>query len=124
MNTQNPIQKETELTCICCPIGCDLRINKTDTGYTVTGNKCPRGKKYAIDEMTAPTRMLTSTVKVQGGLYPVISVKTAAPIPKEKIFTVMEALTNVTITAPIKIGDIVVHDVAGTGVDIVATKNT
>jgi CxxC motif-containing protein len=115
--------KEHELVCICCPIGCDLHINKTAEGYAVTGNKCPRGKKYAIDELTAPTRIVTSTVKVTGGLYPVISVKTASPIPKDKIFVVMEVLTDISVKAPVKVGDVIVQNVAGTGVNIVATKN-
>ena len=89
----------------------------------VTGNKCPRGKKYAAEEMTAPKRMVTSTVKITGGLYPVIPVKTEQPVPKEKIFTIMNILASVRIVSPIRMGDIVVENVADTGVNVVATKS-
>lgn len=113
-----------EMVCICCPKGCSLQIQQKDNSdYIVTGNKCPRGKQYAINEITAPTRIVTSTVKIQGATYPVICVKTTAPIPKEKIFEVMDILNDVSVKAPIKIGDVVVHNIANTGIDIVATKN-
>jgi CxxC motif-containing protein len=114
-----------DITCICCPIGCSLHIEKSAAGeFMITGNKCARGKKYAVEEMTAPQRIVTSTVKVSGGVYPVISVKTAAAVPKEKIFAVMDVLSDVDVSAPIRVGDVVVPNVAGTGVDIVATKNS
>lgn len=110
-----------KMTCIVCPLGCTLEITKDGESYNVSGNKCPRGKKYAIEEMTAPKRMVTSTVKINGGSYPVLPVKTFAPIPKEKIFAVMEILKTVTVDAPINVGDIIVANIAGTGVNIVAT---
>ncbi|EKE01935.1 MAG: hypothetical protein ACD_21C00019G0003 [uncultured bacterium] len=112
----------TNITCTCCPLGCDLKIDQSGNEFIVTGNKCPRGKKYAIEEMTAPKRVITSTVKVIGGLYPVIPVKTSQPIPKEKIFTIMRILASVEIVAPIHIGAVIMKDIAGTGADIVATK--
>src|SRR3989304_2816982 len=110
------------MICICCPFGCSLTINKSDDGHVVTGNKCLRGKKYAAEEMIAPKRMVTSTVKIIGGLYPVIPVKTEQPVPKEKIFTIMNILASVRVAAPIKVGDIVVENIAGTGGNVVATK--
>jgi CxxC motif-containing protein len=110
------------LTCICCPLGCDLKIDKSGAEFIVTGNKCPRGKKYAIEEITAPKRIVTSTVKITGGSYPVIPVKTATPIPKEKIFTIMAILANVEVVVPVHVGDIVVKNIADTGVDVVATR--
>ena len=113
-----------EMTCICCPIGCSLRVEKTDGTYIVTGNKCPRGKKYAVEEMIAPKRIICSTVAISGAAYPVIPVKTAEAIDKEKIFAVMQQLSNISIKAPVKVGDIVLKNVAETGVDIVATKNS
>jgi CxxC motif-containing protein len=112
----------TNITCICCPLGCALNIDKSSAEFIITGNKCPQGKKYALEEITAPKRIVTSTVKITGGSRPVISVKTAAPIPKEKIFTIMAILANVETTAPIHVGDIVVKNIADTGVDVVATK--
>ena len=113
-----------KMTCICCPVGCTLQLEKINNTYKVTGNKCPRGEKYAIEEMTAPKRIVTSTVKVKGGMYPIVSVKTAAPIPKEKIFAIMKILAKIQLKAPIHIGDIIVKNISDTGVDVVATKNS
>ena len=112
-----------KMTCICCPIGCALQVKKTAAGFIVTGNKCPRGKQYAIAEMTAPNRIVTSTVAIIGALHPVISVKTEYPIPKDKIFAVMDLLSDVELQAPIHIGDVVVKNISATGVNVVATKN-
>ena len=112
-----------ELTCICCPIGCSLFVRATSEGYEISGNKCPRGKKYALAEMTAPKRIVTSTVKVVAGNHPVVSVKTVDGIPKEKIFEVMDILTKAEIKAPVKVGDVVVSNILDTGVDVVATAN-
>ncbi len=113
-----------EMTCICCPIGCTLHVEKSGDTYKVTGNKCPRGEKYGIEEMTAPTRIVTSTVAIEGHMHPVIPVKTVDPIPKEKIFAIMDVLSDVKLQAPVKVGDVVVKNVADTGVDIVTTKNS
>lgn len=110
------------LVCICCPIGCDLKIDQINNEFTVTGNKCQRGKKYAIEELIAPKRIITSTVKIVGGSYPVIPVKTVVAVPKEKIFTIMNILATVETIAPIHIGDVIIKNIADTGVDIIATK--
>ena len=113
-----------ELICIGCPLGCPLTVTVENNEVTsVTGNTCPRGDAYARKEVTNPTRIVTSTVRVSGGVSPMVSCKTAADIPKGKIFDVVKALKDVEIPAPVKIGDVVIADVAGTGVDIVATKN-
>lgn len=113
-----------ELICIGCPMGCNLKVTVSDeNGMTVTGNTCPRGEDYAKKELTDPRRIVTSTVCVTGGHLPAVSVKTAADIPKGKIAECMKALKTVTVAAPVKIGQVVLRDVAGTGVDIVATKN-
>ena len=113
-----------ELTCIGCPLGCSITVTMNDTDVvSVTGNTCPRGDAYARKEVTNPTRIVTSTVRVQGGVSPMVNVKTASDIPKSKIFDCANALRDVVITAPVKIGDVVLSDVAGTGVDVVAAKN-
>lgn len=113
-----------ELTCIGCPMGCALKVELEDGQILdVTGNTCKRGDVYARKEVTHPTRIVTSSVYVTGGTIPMVSVKTKEDIPKEKIMDIMKALENVKVSAPVKIGDIVLKDVAGTGVDIVATKN-
>ena len=116
--------KKIELTCIGCPMGCPLIVTMEDGAVTsVTGNTCPRGDAYARKEVTAPTRIVTSTVKVTGGTLPAVSVKTAGDIPKGKIFDCVRALKDVAVPAPVSIGQVIVPDVAGTGVAVVATKN-
>lgn len=115
---------EIKLTCIACPMGCPLSVEMDgDKVVNVTGNTCPRGKVYGEKEVTNPTRIVTSTVRVSGGESVMVSVKTKEDIPKGKIFDIVKALKDVEIPAPVKIGDVVIADVAGTGVDIVATKN-
>ena len=113
-----------ELTCIGCPMGCPLTIElKQGEVASVTGNTCKRGEAYARKEVTNPTRIVTSSVMVEGGSLAAVSVKTKEDIPKEKIFDCMKALKGVKVQAPVHIGDVIVKNVAGTGVDIVATKN-
>jgi len=110
-----------ELICISCPMGCHLKVN-TET-KEVTGNTCKRGEIYGINEVTNPVRVITTTVKVKDGELPVIPVKTKTPIPKELNFKAMEVLNSIEIEAPISMGDIIVKDILGTGVDVVATRN-
>ena len=112
-----------ELICIGCPMGCPLTV-ELEIGeiQTITGYTCRKGEIYARKEVTNPTRIVTSTVRVEGGRADMVSVKTREDIPKDKIFQCVKALKGVTVKAPIHIGDVVVADVAGTGVDIVATK--
>ena len=116
--------EQKSLTCIGCPLGCQL-IVELENGevISVIGNTCKRGDDYARKEVTSPTRIVTSTVKVTGGKSSVISVKTKSDIPKEKIFECVKALKEVEVQAPIAIGDVVLSNVVGTGVDIVATKD-
>ena len=111
-----------ELICIVCPKGCHLKVDENDN-YSVTGNDCPRGAEYGKKELTAPTRVITSTVKVRGGLYGRCPVKTAAPIPKGLIFEAMKLLENVELQAPVRVGDVVVEDICGTGIAFVAARN-
>ena len=113
-----------ELICIGCPLGCPLKVEMEGSEVlAVTGNTCKRGDVYARKEVTNPTRIVTSSVKVSGGFHPMVSVKTVNDIPKGKIFDIVMALKDVEVPAPVHIGDVIVADVAGTGVDIVATKN-
>ena len=113
-----------ELICIGCPLGCPLTVTVENNEVTsVTGNTCPRGDAYARKEVTNPTRIVTSTVRVSGGVSPMVSCKTASDIPKEKIFAGTESLKEVCVKAPVAIGDVVLANAAGTGVDVVATKN-
>ena len=114
------------LTCIRCPRGCAVTVSLADDGTitSVTGNSCIRGDKYARDEVPHPVRVVTTTVPVVGSATEkMVSVKTAGDVPKDRVFDVVRALTDVTATAPVHIGDVILADVAGTGVDIVATKD-
>ena len=113
-----------ELICIGCPLGCNLTV-EMDGGQVVSvnGNTCKRGDDYARKELTDPRRIVTSTVPVAGGNLPVVSVKTASDIPKGKIRECLCALKGVTLTAPVQIGDVIVENVADTGVDVIATKS-
>lgn len=113
-----------ELICIGCPLGCPLTVTMEGNEVTeVKGNTCKRGDDYARKEVTNPTRIVTSTVGVEGGELAMVSVKTKSDIPKGKIFECVKALQGITVPAPVAIGDVIVADVAGTGVEIIATKN-
>lgn len=113
-----------ELTCIGCPLGCNLNVEMIGTEVIeVTGYSCKRGKEYAKKEVTNPTRIVTSLVRVKDGNMAVVSVKTENDVPKYKIEECIKALKDLEIDAPIKIGDVLVKNVAGTGVNIVATRN-
>lgn len=116
--------EKRELVCVSCPMGCAITVELNDNGevVSVTGNTCPRGDKYARQECLHPERMVTSTVKVEGGRLAVVPVKTAQPIPKELIFNCMQEINKVTMKAPVHIGDVVVQNVLGTGVDVLATN--
>ena len=112
-----------KLVCIRCPIGCNLEVYKTDSGFTVSGNTCKRGEQYGIAEVTAPTRTVTSTTKLFGGEIDRVPVKTAEPIPKDKIFAALLEIKKTAVDAPVRIGDIIVKNVAGTNVNVVATRD-
>lgn len=110
------------LTCIVCPIGCQLSVTLENGAVTeVTGNTCPRGKQYAIDECTNPVRTVTSTVRTVGG--GVIPVKTDRPIPKELMFVCMREIDRAVAALPAHIGDVVIENLLGTGANVIITAN-
>lgn len=113
-----------DLICIGCPLGCPLTVTmEANEMVEVKGNTCPKGAIYAKKEVTNPTRIVTSTVRVTGGNCPMVNVKTASDIPKDKIFACADALKTVVLIAPVRIGDVVLENVAGTGVNVVAARN-
>ena len=112
----------TELICILCPKGCHLRVDE-GRDCAVAGNGCPRGAEYGRIELTHPTRVVTSTVRVEGAAHRRCPVKTSGAIPKGLIFDAMRALDGVTLTAPVPLGQVVVENVCGTGVDFVTTRS-
>mgnify|MGYP000043314016 CR=1 FL=1 len=112
------------LTCIGCPMGCPLTVKiENGTVLSVEGNTCKRGAIYGKKEVTDPTRIVTTTVHVSGGVENMVSVKTQSDMPKDKIFDCIHALKNITVSAPVHIGDVILKDIAHTGVAIIATKN-
>lgn len=116
--------EEKNLICISCPIGCHLTVQLEDGKVmNIEGHTCKRGPAYAEKELTNPTRFVTSTVKVIDGSEERVSVKTEFDIPKAKIFDVMKEINKVTIKAPVKMGDTLIEDIAGTGVNIIATRS-
>lgn len=116
--------KNVSLTCIGCPMGCQLTAElEGEQVVQVSGNTCPNGERYARKELTDPTRIVTTTVRVRGGRAPVVSVKTASDIPKGKIFDCIRSLRALEVQAPVQLGQVLAEDIAGTGVAVVATKS-
>lgn len=111
-----------KLVCINCPKGCELEVVKDGDKVVVTGHTCPKGEEYGRAELLNPVRMVTGLVRVAGMRKP-LPVKTARPVPKSLIESVLFELHRTTVQLPILIGDVVIDDVAGTDVDVVATAN-
>lgn len=111
-----------KMICINCPKGCEMDVSAEGENVMVTGNACPRGEAYAKSEVTNPTRMVTGLVRVAGMRKP-LPVKTRSAVPKGKIDAVLFAMHQATVQLPVKIGDIIIPDVAETGIDVVATAN-
>ena len=108
-----------ELTCIACPLGCPITVELEGKEIiSVTGNTCPRGKEYAVNECTCPVRTVTTTVRCKDG--GMVAVKTAKPIPKDKVFEAMSIINRTVASAPLSVGDIIIEDLFGSAV--VATQ--
>jgi CxxC motif-containing protein len=113
-----------EITCIVCPIGCKILVEKTGKKVEVcSGNKCKKGVDYSIYEALDPRRILTTSILVEHGEWPLVSVKSSRPVPKDKIFDVLEEIREVKTEAPVKLGNILIKNVAQTGIDIISTKS-
>ena len=111
------------LICINCPKGCHLSVERINDEIVVTGNTCPRGKTYAINELTNPLRTITTTVILESENEERLPVITSSQIPKGKMMDVMKALKGVSVKAPVNINDVIVKDILHLGVDIVACKS-
>ena len=109
-----------KLICIQCPMGCHLEV---DERLKVTGNSCPRGEKYAMQEMSHPMRTLTTTVRTNSQIHRQLPVITKNPIPKEKMMEVMKSLKDVEVQVPIHIFDVIVENVCGLGTDLIASRD-
>ena len=110
--------------CIDCPLGCRLEVEVTDgADVEVRGFTCKKGKEYGKQEHADPRRMVSTTVRISGGKWPKLPVRTAAPVPKDKVLAVCRALSAVDVTAPVSMGHVVLADAMGTGIDIIATRD-
>lgn len=115
---------EKELICVNCPVGCRLTVTvENDTVTAVTGYNCPRGKAYAESECIRPERILTTTVRIQGALHRVLPVISEQAIPLDQIMDAMEIVRGVEVHAPVSVGDVIVENILGTGVNIVASRS-
>lgn len=111
-----------ELICIVCPKGCHLVVDD-EKDYQVRGNQCPRGAAYGQKELTHPTRVLTSTIKIQGSYQPRVSVRTTCDVDKQCIWDIMKRIAELEVQAPVHRGDVVEHHICGTDADLIITKD-
>ena len=113
-----------EFTCIMCPLGCSLEVTEENGQVLeVKGNTCPKGREYAVQEVTAPMRNIASSIRIEGGELPLASVRLTAPIPKGEIFAAMEAMKRCVLTAPVEAGTVVISHLLGYEADVIVTKS-
>jgi CxxC motif-containing protein len=114
-----------EMTCIVCPLGCRISVVTGDDGLIteISGNKCKRGASYAEEECLDPKRTVTTTVRMKNGRMPVVPVKTSKPVPKALIMDCMKEINRICAVPPVRIGDVLIRDILGTGADVVAAGN-
>ena len=118
------MSEEKEITCIVCPIGCKILVKKHGSNIKILeGSKCKRGIEYARSEALDPRRMLTSSILVIGGEWPLVSVKSTQPVSKKQLFSVLSEIKNAKIKAPVKLGQVIIKNVSNTNIDIISTKN-
>lgn len=119
------MSEERKFICVSCPLGCGLTVSLDDAVEVVKveGNTCPRGESYARSEVKDPRRVFASTVRVRGGKLPVCPVRSKTPAPKGKLFGIAEEVAKLEVDAPVKIGQVLIHGVCGTDVDIVASRD-
>ncbi len=111
----------TNLICIGCPRGCHLQVDE-ENGYAVSGNRCPIGAKYGKEELANPTRTLTTTVRLEGGLHEMLPVRTDKPLPKGKLMEAMQLINQVKVKAPVKMHQVIIENILDTGVNIISSK--
>lgn len=114
----------TNYLCIGCPLGCRLEVDEAEDGHVVEvrGFSCKRGNEYALQEHAAPHRTVTTTIQIEGGLYPRLPVRTNSPVSKTQVTAICQALRTVKVLAPIQRGTVILPNVLNTGVDIIASR--
>jgi CxxC motif-containing protein len=111
-----------KITCITCPTGCDIEVTEKGGKYTFSGALCKAGEKYAEKELTAPERVICTSVKLKSTQLPLVSVRTSTPVPKGEIFDILKKLLDITVVAPVKRGDVIMKNISSNNADIIATK--
>ena len=114
---------EKTVRCIVCPTGCEIHVKNVDGELIVEGHTCKRGEEYAKDEFIAPKRILTSTMRVNNGILPLIPIRTNQPVLKEKLNDILKEIAVKVVDAPIKMGDVLIKDVLNLGIDIIASRD-
>ncbi len=117
-------RENKHFTCVICPIGCEIDVQLEDGNVVSTeGNKCAKSEEFVLQELKEPKRILTTTIRIRGAKWAMLPVRTDEPIPKRLLFKVIEELANIEMQAPVKVSDVIIGDIAGTGANIVATRN-
>lgn len=111
------------LTCVLCPAGCELEVRRDDsTEVEVSGNQCDKGIPFAVEEILHPKRNLATSVPVRGTSSKMVSVRLSGPVPREMIFPILAEIARLRPEAPVNRGQVLIADVLGTGVDVIATR--
>lgn len=116
---------KNKVTCTICPIGCSIEVTEdasSASGYRVTGNSCKRGIPYAIAEVTNPTRILTSTVRLKNASLKRLPVRTDKPVPKSMIFACMKEINSIEIDAPVELGTVLIENILSTGANVISSR--
>ncbi len=113
---------EEKVICVTCPKGCTLLVTRDGETVLKVENGCKRGHEYAQQELTDPRRMVASSVRIQGGMHPLMPVYTSAPFPKPRIPELLKVIRDVQLKAPVKMDDVILENVLGTGIDIRASR--
>jgi CxxC motif-containing protein len=116
--------EKKHFTCVICPLGCEIDVElQNGNVVSMEGNKCQKGKEFVLQELEEAMRILTTTVPIKGAKWAMLPVRTDKPIPKRLLFKVIEQLADIKLQAPVKMYDVVLKNAAGTGVDVIATRN-
>ncbi|NVM56434.1 MAG: DUF1667 domain-containing protein [Candidatus Helarchaeota archaeon] len=118
-----PESESKNITCIGCPSGCQIEVTKVGEEFKIVGNECSRGEEYAIEEFTAPKRILTTTIQVNNGILPLIPARSDKPLPMDRLIDCMDYISKVKVPAPIQMGDNLVKNILNLNVNIIASRN-
>jgi len=121
--TESIPEGEKTIRCIVCPTGCEIHVKNVNGELIVEGHACKRGEEYAKDEFIAPKRILTSTMRVNNGLLPLIPIRTSQPVLKEKLNEILKVVALKIVDAPIKMGDVLIENVLNLGVNVIASRD-